>query len=340
MAYRGRGGRGGFYDRGYEDRYDDYGYGGGYDDYYGDDRGFSRGRGGGRGFSPRGGGGFRGRGGYYDDYSSGFGGRGGRGRFQSNFGGGRSFGDKRESNNPDMGATELMTKTLFIQSKKFYVDVKENKRGKFVRISEVAPNGQRMRLILDLGDAAEFHDKLTELCEVYANLGPEKSHQGYENEEKIKSDSIFRENKRYFLDLKENHRGRFLKVSMTLPNNDRSQVVIPAHGMVDIRDALTDVLNAFGREESKPSAPGGTPENTIEMEQNKSIFFEVGNNARGTYMRINEVTGAFRAGVTIGESSWEEFVTLVEEAITSPLPDELNKTDEKEDSKMEEGDEY
>jgi len=127
---------------------------------------------------------------------------------------------------------------------------------------------------------------------------------------------------------------------MTLPNNDRSQVVIPAHGMVDIRDALTDVLNAFGREESKPSAPGGTPENTIEMEQNKSIFFEVGNNARGTYMRINEVTGAFRAGVTIGESSWEEFVTLVEEAITSPLPDELNKTDEKEDSKMEEGDEY
>jgi len=100
--------------------------------------------------------------------------------------------------NPDLAPTELMTKTLFIQSKKFYVDVKENKRGKFVRISEVAPNGQRMRIIFDLADAADFHEKLSELCEVYASLGPEKSHQGYENEEKIKSDQIIREKQALF----------------------------------------------------------------------------------------------------------------------------------------------
>jgi len=32
---------------------------------------------------------------------------------------------------------ELATKSLYIQSKKFYIDVKENRRGKFIKISEV-----------------------------------------------------------------------------------------------------------------------------------------------------------------------------------------------------------
>ena len=34
-------------------------------------------------------------------------------------------------------AKELATKALYIQSKKFYIDVKENRRGKFIKISEV-----------------------------------------------------------------------------------------------------------------------------------------------------------------------------------------------------------
>lgn len=34
-------------------------------------------------------------------------------------------------------AKELATKSLYIQSKKFYIDVKENRRGKFIKLSEV-----------------------------------------------------------------------------------------------------------------------------------------------------------------------------------------------------------
>ena len=36
---------------------------------------------------------------------------------------------------------ELATKSLYIQSKKFYIDVKENRRGKFIKISEVIFSG-------------------------------------------------------------------------------------------------------------------------------------------------------------------------------------------------------
>ena len=46
--------------------------------------------------------------------------------------------------------------------------------------------------------------------------GPAKSSRGQPMEEaKLRSESIFRENRRYYLDLKENHRGRFLRVKLT-----------------------------------------------------------------------------------------------------------------------------
>jgi len=200
--------------------------------------------------------------------------------------------------------------------------VKENRRGKFVRISEVSPNGQKMRIVFDLCDTAEFHEKLTELCEVYANLGPEKAHGGYEEEKKIKTESIFTDGKKYFLDLKENHRGRFLKISMTLTNNDHSQIVVPAHGIVDVRDVLTDVLNAFGRDNTKPTVSRRriNEDNTIELDGDKAFIVEVRDNARENYMRITEVCGTFDTSVTIGEQSWEEFIGLIEAAVSAPIP--------------------
>jgi len=46
--------------------------------------------------------------------------------------------------------------------------------------------------------------------------GPAKSSRGQPVEEaKLRSESIFRENRRYYMDLKENHRGRFLRVKLS-----------------------------------------------------------------------------------------------------------------------------
>jgi len=41
-----------------------------------------------------------------------------------------------------------------------------------------------------------------------------------------------------------------VQVSMTTPlSRQRSQIAIPAQGMIEIRDALTDLLNEFGSED-------------------------------------------------------------------------------------------
>lgn len=58
------------------------------------------------------------------------------------------------------------------------------------------------------------------------------------------------DNRRYYLDLKENSRGRFLRVSQTMTRGGpRSQVALPAQGMIEFRDALTDLLDDFGTDD-------------------------------------------------------------------------------------------
>lgn len=87
---------------------------------------------------------------------------------------------------------------------------------------------------------------------------------------------MVKENRRYYLDLKENNRGRFLRVMLALyvqtkvthfsqvsqtisRGGPRSQIAIPAQGMIEFRDALTDLLDEFGtddggREDDKVSS--------------------------------------------------------------------------------------
>ena len=40
---------------------------------------------------------------------------------------------------------------------------------------------------------------------------------------------------------------------MTLPTHERSMIVVPAQGMIDVRDAMTDILAEFGKEDTSKS---------------------------------------------------------------------------------------
>lgn len=93
---------------------------------------------------------------------------------------------------------------------------------------------------------------------------------------RLKSEVMVKENRRYYLDLKENNRGRFLRVSFLLFWNlltkfqetsyrsrklqvtqtvargggPRAQIAVPAQGIVELRDALTELLDEFDKEEA------------------------------------------------------------------------------------------
>ncbi|XP_044573550.1 transcriptional activator protein Pur-beta-A isoform X2 [Drosophila ananassae] len=66
---------------------------------------------------------------------------------------------------------ELATKMLQIQSKRFYLDVKQNRRGRFIKVAEIGADGRRSQIYLALSTAAEFRDHLSSFSDYYASLG-------------------------------------------------------------------------------------------------------------------------------------------------------------------------
>lgn len=224
-------------------------------------------------------------------------------------------GDEHSPSAPgkgNAGEEELASKVLQIQTKRFYLDVKQNRRGRFIKIAEVGTGGKKSRLLFAMSTAAEFRNRLTEFSEHYASLGPPNAEKISEDG-KLKSEVITKENRRYYLDLKENTRGRFLRVSMTMPlSRQRAQVAIPAQGMIEIRDALTDLLNEFGCG-NQADVQDEIPESQSLKVENKIFYFDIGENRRGRFMRISEVRTNFRTAITIPENSWARFRDVLAE---------------------------
>ncbi|XP_044006402.1 transcriptional activator protein Pur-beta isoform X2 [Aphidius gifuensis] len=200
---------------------------------------------------------------------------------------------------------ELATKMLQIQSKRFYLDVKQNRRGRFIKVAEIGADGRRSQIFLALSTASEFRDHLSTFSDFYSSLGPPNP-DNVPDDGKLKSEMMVKDNRRYYLDLKENSRGRFLRVSQTITRGGpRTQIAIPAQGMIEFRDALTDLLEEFGIDDG--GFKGELPEGRYMRVDNKNFYFDIGQNNRGIYMRISEVKTNFRTAITVPEKSWLRF---------------------------------
>ncbi|XP_030379459.1 transcriptional activator protein Pur-alpha isoform X2 [Scaptodrosophila lebanonensis] len=228
----------------------------------------------------------------------------------SNMEGASSRNDFDTSGKGSAVEQELATKMLQIQSKRFYLDVKQNRRGRFIKVAEIGADGRRSQIYLALSTAAEFRDHLSSFSDYYASLagqnaGPPNT-DNLPEDGKLKSEMMIKDNRRYYLDLKENARGRFLRVSQTITRGGpRSQIALPAQGMIEFRDALTDLLEEFGANDG--GFKGDLPEERHMKVDNKNFYFDIGQNNRGVYMRISEVKNNFRTSITIPEKCWIRF---------------------------------
>lgn len=237
-------------------------------------------------------------------------------------------GDERDLRSPGNGfqEKELATKMLQIQSKRFYLDVKQNRRGKFIKVAEIGADGRRSQIFLALSTAAEFRDYLSSFSEFYSGLGPPNT-DNIPEDGKLKSEMMIKDNRRYYLDLKENARGRFLRVSQTITRGGpRSQIAIPAQGMIEFRDALTDLVDEFGVDDG--GYRGELPEGRHMRVENKNFYFDIGQNNRGIYMRISEVKTNFRTAITIPEKSWSRFRDIFEDYVEKMKDSEDQRDDE------------
>ena len=111
------------------------------------------------------------------------GGRGGRGGPASGGGGG-----------------DLASRALVLENKRFYLDVKENIRGRFIKIAEISPDGRKNQILMTLPTAALFRQHLVSMIEFYQELDvvdPDNLIQG-----ELRSEVMFKDDKKYHVDLK------------------------------------------------------------------------------------------------------------------------------------------
>ncbi|KAM8974298.1 transcriptional regulator protein Pur-beta isoform 2-T2 [Pelodytes ibericus] len=261
-------------------------------------------------------------------------------------GGGGGPGGFQQHMSRDQETQELASKRLDIQNKRFYLDVKQNAKGRFIKIAEVGAGGSKSRLTLSMAVAAEFRDYLGDFIEHYAQLGPSSPEQIAQSSGEdgagaggprraLKSEFLVRENRKYYLDLKENQRGRFLRIRQTINRGpgfsggagggaglqSGQTIALPAQGLIEFRDALAKLIDDYGGEDDElgvglgPGGGGGAagglygelPEGTSITVDSKRFFFDVGCNKYGVFLRVSEVKPSYRNSITVPLKAWGKF---------------------------------
>eukprot|EP00268_Persea_americana_P018166 TRINITY_DN1898_c0_g1_i6.p1 TRINITY_DN1898_c0_g1~~TRINITY_DN1898_c0_g1_i6.p1 ORF type:complete len:218 (+),score=28.78 TRINITY_DN1898_c0_g1_i6:125-778(+) len=129
---------------------------------------------------------------------------------------------------------ELVSKTLQVEHKLFYFDLKENPRGRYLKISEKTA-ATRSTIILPVGAIVWFLD----LFDYYVN----------NDDQEVFSKELQLDAKVFYFDIGENKRGRFLKISEASVNRNRSTIIVPAgsgrdEGWAAFRNILAEINDA------------------------------------------------------------------------------------------------
>ncbi|XP_076020274.1 purine-rich element-binding protein gamma [Genypterus blacodes] len=270
---------------------------------------------------------------------------------------------------------ELASKRVDIQKKRFYLDVKQSVRGRFLKIAEVwigrgrHDNIRKSKLTLSMSMAPALRYCLGDFIDYYARIGlrggmaplqaeaehssngqgrPHDSRRRAQEQQQqqqhaalsptgsavsedhahrvLKSDFIERDNRKYYLDLKENQRGRFLRIRQTVSKGHGTMgyygqgieqtIVLPAQGLIEFRDALSQLIEDYGDEENDERGRSGSrnqeenpelPEAASFRVDNKRFYFDVGSNRYGVFLKISEVRQPYRNTITVPLKAWARF---------------------------------
>ncbi|XP_021729233.1 transcription factor Pur-alpha 1-like isoform X2 [Chenopodium quinoa] len=243
---------------------------------------------------------------------------------------------------------ELMCKTLQVEHKLFYFDLKENPRGRYLKISEKT-SATRSTIIVPSNGISWFLD----LFNYYVNS----------EDQDIFSKELQLDAKVFYFDVGENRRGRFLKVSEASMSRNRSTIIIPAgstrdEGWAAFRNILAEINEALrlfvmsNQQNSEASerlvglsddvgagfiaghSTQSTPATEITVDRSadlpaqdeissnlgaskvirvdqKRFFFDLGSNNRGHFLRISEVAGPDRSSIILPLSGLKQFYEMV-----------------------------
>lgn len=244
---------------------------------------------------------------------------------------------------------ELMCKTLQVEHKLFYFDLKENPRGRYLKISEKT-SASRSTIILPYNGVSWFLN----LFNYYVDS---------DDPQVFISKELQLDTKVFYFDVGENRRGRFLKISEASVSRNRSTIIVPAgssrdEGWAAFRNILAEIneasrlfilpnqllhdseapeqlvglsddvgagfisghssqpspaadLDDRSSEIPPPDEVGNTGASKVIRVDQKKFFFDLGSNNRGHFLKISEVTGSDRSSIILPLSGLKQFYEMV-----------------------------
>ncbi|XP_065844655.1 transcriptional regulator protein Pur-beta-like [Oscarella lobularis] len=208
----------------------------------------------------------------------------------------------RESESTEEGP-DLASRQFHIQSKRFYVDVKQNPRGRYLKISEISQARGRDRITFPMSHVPAFRDHMRQYVD-YLSENEAKTPDGGVLKQ---TDYTANDRRKIFFELRENERGRFLRIFYDGNYGTKSSVAIPGSGVSQIHEAICSLVEELGSEDHALITQDTVPDSLQFLAEGKKFYFDPGSNQRGVFLRISEVQRSYRNSITIPHSAWEEF---------------------------------
>lgn len=248
---------------------------------------------------------------------------------------------------------ELMSFKLTAPNKRLIVAMCENERGRFCKLTD-----SRSRIIVPSEGINPMRESLASLETSLENM-PSPLHEGDPNSasgppgstnedsksELIDSERFLSEGRKFYFDVMENTRGRYLKISQS--STRRITLIIPISLLSPLKRAV-DMLVEKVPPEPSITDPSIVQRNTRTIERvtplgdgtsvnvtvvqreirvlGKRVVFESGANRRGSYIKIMETNGAQRMSVILPHSAVPDMIQLLQEVVDHGDPADIMTT--------------
>ncbi|TKR80994.1 hypothetical protein L596_014949 [Steinernema carpocapsae] len=187
---------------------------------------------------------------------------------------------------------ELEHRQISVDSKRLYLNLKENRGGRVLKITQAYHNGQKSRIFV----AMDVMPILLQHLKEFRGVSESDADPDTENGQMLKSESFFDDTRQYYLDLKKNERGvffRFTQISRARKPETRQHVVIPSAGIPSLVSNMEELFEKYGQlkiAESDDAPCVGILPTARTMRVNKKVYYiDPSSNARGSYVRISEL---------------------------------------------------
>ncbi len=95
--------------------------------------------------------------------------------------------------------------------------------------------------------------------------------------------------RQYYIDLRENQRGRFLKISLVL-TDDKKFIAIPGEKLEEFRDKFAALLDKHCSDDDAVASTSDLPASKNFSVDRKTFYFDVERNERGIFLKITEAS--------------------------------------------------